>query len=87
MKRLITSDDFIELYSKLQQRGSTYLLSKLNPSATKRTQSTFGESSFQHANWWIIPKVRRRWNKLVTGNADQIYEDYVVEKYLAGNIP
>ena len=83
MKRLITSDDFIELYSKLRQRGSAYLLSKLNPSAVKRTQSTFGESSFQHANWWIIPAVRRRWNKLVTGDPNKIYEDYIAEKYLS----
>lgn len=84
MKRWITSDDFLELYAKLKQRGSTYLLSKLQTSSVKRTQSTFGESSFQHANWWIIPRVRQRWNQLVTGDPNQIYEDYFVEKYLKG---
>lgn len=84
MTKWITSDDFIEAYTKLRQRGTQYLLSKLRVSATKRTQSTFGESSFQHANWWIIPAVRRRWNKLVTGNPDLIYEDYFVAKYLNG---
>jgi ubiquinone/menaquinone biosynthesis C-methylase UbiE len=83
MKRWIAADDFLELYAKLRQRGATYLLSKIQPSALKRTQSTFGESSFQHANWWIIPQVRRRWNTLVSGNPDLIYEDYFVKKYLA----
>ena len=84
MKRWITSDDFLELYAKLRQRGSQYLFSKFQFSSVKRTQSTFGESSFQHANWWIVPAVRRRWNGLVTGNPNQIYEDYFVEKYLNG---
>jgi ubiquinone/menaquinone biosynthesis C-methylase UbiE len=84
MKRWLTTDDFIEAYTKLQQRGGSYLFSKFNPSSTKRTQSTFGESSFQHANWWIIPAVRRRWNERITGNPEKIYEDYFVEKYLKG---
>jgi len=84
MKRWLSSDDFIELYFKIKQRGAQYLLSKLNPSALKRTQSTFGLSSFQHANWWIIPAIRRRWNVLVTGDPDQIYEEYFVERYLSG---
>lgn len=84
MTNWITSDDFIEVYTKLQQRGANYLFSKFNISATKRTQSTFGESSFQHANWWIIPAVRRRWNQLITGDPDTIYEDYFVAKYLKG---
>lgn len=84
MKRWLTTDDLIEAYTKLQQRGASYLFSKLNPSSTKRTQSTFGESSFQHANWWIVPAVRRRWNELVTGHPEMIYEDYFVQKYLAG---
>lgn len=81
MKRWITSDDFLELYAKLKQRGSAYLLSKLQTSSIKRTQSTFGESSFQHANWWIIPQVRQRWNERVTGDPQQIYEDYFVAQY------
>lgn len=84
MKRWITSDDFLELYAKLKQRGSAYLLSKLQTSSIKRTQSTFGESSFQHANWWIIPQVRQRWNERVTGDPQQIYEDYFVEQYCNG---
>ena len=78
MKRWITKDDGIEAYTKLRQRGASYLLSKFNPSSTKRTQSTFGETSFQHANWWIIPAVRRRWNERVTGDPEKIYEDYFV---------
>lgn len=82
MKRWITKDDGIEAYTKLRQRGASYLLSKFNPSSTKRTQSTFGETSFQHANWWIIPAVRRRWNERVTGDPEKIYEDYFVGKYL-----
>lgn len=79
----ITRDDFIELRSKLHQRGWSYLLSKINPSAADRVRSTFGSSSIHHANWWIVPGIRRRWNERITGSPDQRYEDYVIEKYLS----
>jgi len=79
----ITRDDFIELRSKLQQRGWPYILSKVNPSAADRVRSTFGSSSIHHANWWIVPGIRRRWNERITGDPHQRYEDYVLEKYLS----
>lgn len=80
----ITRDDFIELRAKLQQRGWPYIMSKINPSAADRVRSTFGASSIHHANWWIVPGIRRRWNARITGNPEQRYEDYVIEKYLSG---
>jgi len=80
----ITRDDFIELRAKIRQRGLHYILTKVNPSSADRVRSTFGASSATHANWWIIPAIRARWNQRITGEARQPYEEYVIERYLSG---
>lgn len=80
----ITRDDFVELGAKIKQRGWSYILSKVNPSAVKRVRSTFGASSVNHANWWLIPNIRKRWNQKITADPNLRYEDYVIQKYLAG---
>lgn len=82
--RLITSDDLIETYSKLRQKGVSFLLSKFNPNALKRTESSFNQWEHTGAYWWMIPAVRRRYNKLISGNEDEVFEDYFARKHLAG---
>lgn len=84
MKRLITKDDFIDAYLKLQQRGHSFILSKLNLSGTTRTKSAFDESAAKSSNWWKIPEVKKRWNLKITGNKILEYEDYVLNKYFTG---
>ncbi len=81
---LITADDFVETCAKLRQRGAAFLLSKLNPSALARTQSTFDDPALRAANWWIVPAVRARWNEKITGDPALPYEAYVVQQYLRG---
>lgn len=82
--RYITSDDFIESYSKLYQRGFRFILSKLNISSRARTISTFTPSDMQASNYWIIPDVKKRWNTLISGNPDLSYEYYIYNTYLKG---
>ena len=79
---LITRDDFIETYIKVYQRGASYLFSKLNPSASKRTISTFDDTGLQTANYWIIPAVRRLWNRQVSGKEEVPYEQHVYDTWL-----
>lgn len=80
--KLITRGDFIDIYLKTTQRGIAFSLSKLNPNEKSRTKSAFDDSSVQSSNWWIIPKVKERWNEKITGNALMAYEEYTVNKYL-----
>lgn len=82
MPRLITIDDFVDTYAKIRQRGLSFFISKLTPNATKRTKSAFNELDIESSNWWIIPKVEQRWNKLITGNANLNYETFVVKNFL-----
>ena len=82
--RIITIDDFIDVYLKIIQRGGTFILSKLNPNGLARTKSAFSDSAIQSSNWWIIPVIRERWNEKITGNKAVEYEEYTVNKYLQG---
>lgn len=80
----ITPGDFTELAIKFRQRGLPFLLSKLSFRAKDRTLSAFAPE-FQHANWWIIPRVKQRFNRLATGNPEEGYEAYISRKYLSDN--
>ncbi|HKK88438.1 MAG TPA: class I SAM-dependent methyltransferase [Saprospiraceae bacterium] len=81
-RRLITRDDILDIYQKWRQRGLPFLLSKLNINANSRTKSAFDNSAEGRANWWMVPKVRRRWNEMITGDPTLIYESYVYQHYL-----
>ena len=80
----MTTDDFTETYAKLVQRGFGFIASKFRLRGSERTLSAFNDSAIHASNWWIIPAVRRRWNRFMTGIGDTPYEDYIVKKYLQG---
>lgn len=79
--RIITKEDFSDIYIKFHQRGLPFLLSKLNLNSFKRTQSAFNDHNLEGSSFWIIPEVRKRWNRLITGNENQLYEEYISSKY------
>lgn len=83
--RILTKDDFVETYLRVQQRSLKYIISKFDFSQENRAKSTFNEPALNSANYWIIPEVRERWNHKVTGKSDQPYEHYVMENYLASS--
>jgi ubiquinone/menaquinone biosynthesis C-methylase UbiE len=80
--RLITYDDLIDAYYRVQLKGIGFLGSKLTFNKLARTYSSFNSDEMLTSNWWNIPAVRNRWNKKITGNAAVSYVDYVFEKYL-----
>ena len=82
MKRLITIDDFVDVKHKLKQRGLGFLISKFNLKGIKRTEKTFNQQTYESADWWIIPKVRQRWNLLITGNPELEYKKYFIDTFL-----
>lgn len=82
MKRIFTLDDFIETYTKLNQRGVSFITSKFNTNEIKRAKTAFNHDRIEASNWWIIPNVKERWNYLVTGNKNLDFVDFTVENYL-----
>ncbi len=84
--RIITRDDFTETYAKVVQRGTGFLTSKFRVRGSHRTLSAFNHTAKIASNWYQVPSVRQRWNRLITGDENTIYEDYVVKKYLGGKL-
>lgn len=80
--RLITYDDVFDIYYRLNLKGWGFLRSKLSFNKLIRTYSSFNSDESHTSNWWNIPAVRIRWNRIITGNPEKNYVDYVFEKYL-----
>jgi len=80
--RILTRDDIIDTYSKIIQRGSSFIFSKFTLNKKSRTISAFDDTAFQTSNWWIIPAVKERWNKLITGNTTINYEQHLIDNYI-----
>jgi len=75
--RLITFEDFRDLYLKAVQRGFDFILSKFSISKSSRTKSSFNNINIQASNWWIIPEVKKRWNKMITNDPNITYEEFI----------
>jgi ubiquinone/menaquinone biosynthesis C-methylase UbiE len=80
----ISFSDFTDLWFKLRERGAGYAARKLVSDAESRIRSTWDDDNLPGSNWWQIDEVRKRWNKLITGNEHLIYPDYVAQTFLAG---
>jgi ubiquinone/menaquinone biosynthesis C-methylase UbiE len=81
-KTWISAGDVIDLFYKVKQKGISVILSKLRFSQKARTASKWNTVTAS-ADFWILPKVRLRWNEKCTGHSNLEYEDYVVAKYLS----
>jgi len=80
--RLITIDDIIDTYSKLNQRGISFIASKFNFNDIKRAKTAFNHKEIQSSNWWAIPMIKERWNFMVTGNKNLDFIDFTVNTFL-----
>ena len=82
-KTYLSIGDFIDLFYKVRQTGYVKLLLKLKASKQSRTLAKWNTKT-SSSDFWIIPEIRKRWNRLATGNADLEYEDYIMTGYLSG---
>lgn len=83
--RLITYEDFRDLYLKTSQRGFNFILSKFSFKKSARTKSSFNNINIQASNWWMIPAVKKRWNKLITGDPNISYEEFISNDFFANS--
>ncbi|MBI3512251.1 MAG: class I SAM-dependent methyltransferase [Bacteroidetes bacterium] len=81
---LVSQGDFIDLWFELRRRGWKRTFAQLHPSAEERVLQNFSCIDRGSVDWWTIPAVRRRWNKMICGNEEMNYQEYVCEKYFEG---
>ena len=60
------------------------LLRKLFQGKRKRINTAWAHTSSPPINWWDIPAVRERWNRLISGDPEVEYYEYISRKYLNG---
>lgn len=80
--KLITYEDFIDVYLKFKQRGVFFILSKFNLISNKRTESAFSKTFENTSNWWDIPYVTKRWNVLISGDENINKTEYLYKNLL-----
>jgi ubiquinone/menaquinone biosynthesis C-methylase UbiE len=85
VKTIISVGDFVDIYYKLLSSGAGRTFYRLLPSSNKkRTKKTWDSlNRILPTNWWSVPLVQNRWNKLITGNEEEEYPNYLVRKYLS----
>lgn len=83
LPHLMSAGDLIDLYFKISQKNYKSLISKLGLSDESRTRAKWN-AAVSASDFWMIPMVRKRWNKLISGDENKGYEDYINEKYLCG---
>lgn len=82
MIRLITKEDFIDVYTKLHQRGFGFISSKFTFKKESRISSAFNTFRLENTNWWDIPAVQTRWNKMISGDDNTDFRDYLINHHL-----
>lgn len=82
MARFITIEDFIDVYTKIKQRGTSFILSKFNLNNKARVISAFDTDKTNTSHWWDIPYIHKRWNKMISNNETIDYKDYLIQSLL-----
>lgn len=82
MIRLLTKEDFIDVYTKLNQRGFGFIASKFSFKKESRISSAFNTFRLENTNWWDIPAVQTRWNKMISGDENTDFRDYLINHHL-----
>lgn len=80
---LISIADFLDVYHKLRQNGLPFLFRMFNKGASARVASKW-DNYRSASDFWLIPAIQEEWNRKITGDNYQVYEDYVCDKYLKG---
>jgi ubiquinone/menaquinone biosynthesis C-methylase UbiE len=81
-KTYISIGDFWDVYHKIREKGFYYFISKIKLLPTARIESKW-DSYTSTSDFWLIPAIQQSWNKMISGNPEMLYEDYVVQKYLS----
>ncbi|NLP12159.1 class I SAM-dependent methyltransferase [bacterium] len=80
---LINRHDLIDLFIK-GRRVAGRLASRLLQSRRQKVITAWSHTDTPPINWWDLPQVQARWNRLITGDSRITSYRYIAEKYLAG---
>lgn len=79
---LLSCGDFVDLYYKIKLKGSKFVLSKIFKVSFENRVSSKWDSYTSVSDFWIIPEIKKSWNRKISGDENTFYEEYVSKKYL-----
>ena len=82
MKTYISIGDFVDIIYKIQVKGWSFFQKKLQFSAAARAVGTWDIETIPPTNWWIIPEIRKKWNKNISGDENTPYYEYISKHFL-----
>lgn len=80
---LVNRHDLANLWRKIRGGQAGALLRRLGLSPQQKVQRSWAHTGGQPTNWWDIPAVNERWNRLISGDPHTDYQQYVTQRYLA----
>jgi len=81
-KSLVTWGDFVDLYYKAKFKGTKFILSRLFRVSLESRVATKWDVYASVSDFWIIPEIKKNWNRKISGDENMFYEDYFWNKYL-----
>lgn len=79
---LVTWGDFVDVYNKVRFKGTKFLLSKIFKGSFEKRVAGKWDTYASVSDFWVIPEIKRTWNRKISGDANTFYEDYFWNKYL-----
>jgi 2-polyprenyl-3-methyl-5-hydroxy-6-metoxy-1,4-benzoquinol methylase len=79
---LVTWGDFVDLYYKAKFKGAKFILSRLFKVSPESRVATKWDVYASVSDFWIIPEIKKTWNRKISGDENTFYEDYFWNKYL-----
>lgn len=79
---LININDLLAFYRKLKKKKTLSTLGNLFRSKSRRVELAWMHINNLSSNWWDIPAITKRWNRLITGSPDISYQQFVCKQYL-----
>lgn len=83
-RNLINITDLLRLVEKIRQGEILHRFMPILQTSKSRIKESWRHTQNPPKHWTSIPAVRRRWNRLVTGNPSRDIRTYIAEKYLTG---
>ncbi|WP_042364339.1 class I SAM-dependent methyltransferase [Streptacidiphilus neutrinimicus] len=83
LNNLVNRHDADRLLRKVRRLDLDPVLAKLKVRGSRRVVEHWSEVEPSMTEWWAIPAVIRRWNHLMTGDADLTFPQYVARSHFA----
>jgi 2-polyprenyl-3-methyl-5-hydroxy-6-metoxy-1,4-benzoquinol methylase len=84
-KNMVNRHDLTRALRVVRKGRFGALVAKFLGNRSEKVIRQFDVTHARVSQWWDIPEMHRRWNRLITGDPDLDRVQYLVDRYLAGN--